>query len=338
MPALDVFKADAFSMASLTNAVNRLPYKPRLLGALGVFSGTPIRTTTAYVEERLGKLSLLPTAARGTISDARIAPRRRVKAFTVPHVPQYQTVMADDVQNIRAFGSETELESLAGYLNEQLAGMRDNHEATMEYHRIGAVKGTILDADGSTAIYDLYAEFGITQTALTFTSATQDYKEVTSSAIRAIGDAMGNMVISNIICLCSDTYFDAVVTSDSVKNDYQRWRDGEFLRYSQLGPEWYTAAANGFDYGNILHINYRGQIGDVPFIPADTAYYFPVGAGNFKEIYAPADMNGAVNTLGQPVYASQKMLDHEKGVELHTQANHLMMNDTPGSSIVATLA
>ena len=98
MPMIDVFGTPEFSMANLTTAINALPYKPKLLGSMGVFQETPINTTVAKVEKREGKLSLLNTAGRGTVKDVRSQPDRVVRTFGLPHVPQFQTIMADDIK------------------------------------------------------------------------------------------------------------------------------------------------------------------------------------------------------------------------------------------------
>ena len=43
-----------------------------------------------------------------------------------------------------------------------MAEMTTKMDATLEHLRIGAIKGQILDADGSAVIYDLFTEFGVT--------------------------------------------------------------------------------------------------------------------------------------------------------------------------------
>ena len=338
MAQINAFTADAFNSASLTAAVNRLPHKPRLTQMLNIFSPKSIRTKVALVEEKLGKLGLVSTAGRGTVGDVRSSPRRRKIPFNVPHIPLYQTVMADDIQDIIAFGSDTELMQLAAYVNEQQQGMKDDLDATQEYHRIGAIKGTILDADGSSTIYDLYAEFGITQTEVDWTSGTDAPSSFLPTIIRSTADAMGDAMFGQIFALCGNTYFDAMTSDAEVKAAYDRWRNGEFLRMSQLGPEWYTVAMNGFEYQGIYFVNYRGQVGDVKFIPDVEAYYLPTQSeGLFQEIMAPADMFPWTNTPGQRYYASQEPISHNKGVELHQQSNFLAMNTTPGAVIKSTV-
>lgn len=338
MATIDAFTADAFSMTSLTAAVNRLPHKPSLLKTLGLFQEVPIRTTIAMVEERLGKLALISTAARGSTNDVRQAPRRRALNFNVPHVPYFESIMADDIQNIRAFGSETELEAMSVYVNDQLQGMKNDHDATQEFHRMGALQGVILDGDGVTTIYDLYTEFAIDQPTEDWTSASEDPNDVINPIIRTIASALGNEPFGQIFALCSDTYFDALTKNTTINTAYERWRNGEYLRMSALGPDWYSIAANGFEYRNVYFLNYRGIIGDVPFIAAGDAYYFPTNVpGMFQEIMAPADFMETVNTRGQRYYAKQEPIAFNKGIELHTQSNILAMNTTPGAVVKSSL-
>lgn len=339
MASMDVFNSDAFSMTSLSSAIMTAPYKPRLLGNLGLFTEVPIRTPTAFVEKKGNKLAILHTANRGTVKNPRSTIMRDAYPFTVPHIPQYQTILADDIFGVRAFGSETELQAMGSYVNDQLIGMRDNHEVTWEYHRVGALKGEILDGDNSTVIYNLFTEFGLSQTTVAWYSTDTTFADTCTEIIRTIADKLGNDNFGQITALCGNDYFDAIVGHDSMADAYDRWRDGEFRRVSHLGPEWYSVAANGFMYQNILFINYRGKIDDVTFIPDDEAYYFPIGVPQlFQEIVAPANFMETVNTRGQRLYVKQKRMDYDMGVELHSQSNYLAMCTRPDVVIKSTWA
>ena len=48
-------------------------------------------------------------------------------------------------------------------VNKKLALSAFDLDATLEFLRIGALKGIILDADGSTVIFNLFTEFGVVQ-------------------------------------------------------------------------------------------------------------------------------------------------------------------------------
>jgi hypothetical protein len=80
----------------------------------------------------------------------------------VPHLEREAKIYADEVQGVRAFGSEDANLVVQTLVDDRLADLRAMHEVTLEYHRAGAVQGKILDADGST-IYNLFNEFGLAQ-------------------------------------------------------------------------------------------------------------------------------------------------------------------------------
>lgn len=337
MASLDIFNDNAFSMASLTAAMEVAPYQPQLLGRLGLFKEDPIRTVTAFVEKRAGRLHLLHTAARGTVKDVRSASKRTMIPIEVPHVPYYQSVLAGDIQNVRAFGSETELEAVSSYINEQLIAMRKDHEVTQEYHRVGALQGIVYDADGTTELVDLFDIFDLTRIEVNFASTASSFATICTQIIREIAGALGSASFNQIVALCGNDYFDGVVSHASTQDAYDRWRNGEFKRVSMLGPEWYSAAANGFEFQNILFINYRGNIDDITFVADDEAYYFPTGVMDmFKEVLAPADFMETVNTAGKRFYAKQRMIEFDKGVELHTQSNTLAICTRPNAVIKST--
>lgn len=339
MASIDIFNNSAFQVTGLTAAIETAPYKPRLLGSLGIFEQDSIRTTTAFVDRKQNKIRILNTANRGTMRDVRSSNPRTAIPLIVPHVPYYQTIIADDIQNIRAFGSESELESVAKHVNVQLRGMRDDHEVTHEYHRVGALKGQVLDGDATTVLYNFYTLFGVSQTTVAWYSTDISMAPTITGVIRLIADKLGADVPDRIVALCGNSYFDALTQHPSMLASYDRWRDGEFKRESYIGKAWYRAAANGFGYQNVLFLNYRGKVGDVTFIADNEAYFFPTGIPEmFKEVAAPADFMETVNTLGKKVYAKQQRMPFDKGVELHTQSNVLTVCTRPDLVIKSTWA
>lgn len=338
MAAIDVFNTDAFSMFSLTASINKAPYQPKFLRDLGIFQTRPVDTVTVAVEDRQGTLALIPTQARGSGDNVRTDDPRTIRDFRVPHVPYYSRIGADDIQNTRAFGSMTALEAIGNKVNDRLLMMRRDHEATHEYHRIGAIQGQVLDADGSTVIYNYFTEFGETETDVPFNFTLSDpFKEtVCAPVIRNMSDALGMTPYTKIIGVCGDQYFDELTQHSSVTTAYERWMNGEFLRSTQLGPE-YAVGMQGFDFGNITFVNYRGSIDGVNFIPTGECRFIPVGVPDlFLEVVAPGDMVETVNTMGQSFYAKQEIESMGKGIKLHTQSNVLMLPTRPKALILST--
>src|SRR5882724_5159609 len=122
MPTMDVFNSNAFSTISLTNAVEKVPYLPSLLGDLGIYDPVPVRTQTVEVEERSGVLSLIQTTPRGAPMRERTTEKRNMRNFSTQRLAEGSTIRADEIQNIRAFGSETELMQVQDEVMRRLNG------------------------------------------------------------------------------------------------------------------------------------------------------------------------------------------------------------------------
>lgn len=330
MPTLDIFNDDAFSLASLTEAINTGDHLPQRLQELGLFSEEGITTTSAMIEQKGATLSLVPSGMRGAPADATAGDKAKLIPFPTVHLPQRAAILADTIQNLRAFGSETELESMQTVVNGRLTKLRRNIDATIEFHRMGAIKGQVLDADGSTVLLDLYTAFGVTQQTHNMALGTTGTKVRTEvvKAKRKMEDALGALMYRGVRVFCSPDFFDALVSHGAVEAAYDRWMDGEMLR---------NDPRNGFYYGGAYFEEYRGSVSGVPFIASGDAYMVPEGVPDlFVTHYAPADYNEAVNTIGLPYYAKQEVMRMDKGIEVEAQSNPLCLNTRPRAVIKLT--
>ena len=165
------FENPGFSMASLTAAINLLPNRYGRLEQLNLFPAKPVRTRQIIVEEYAGRLNLLPTRAPGSPGTVGERGKRNLRSFVIPHIPHDDVVLPEEVQGLRAFGSETEMEAIGGVMARHLETMRNKHAITLEHLRMGALKGKILDADGSELV-DLFDEFDITAQSVSFEFST----------------------------------------------------------------------------------------------------------------------------------------------------------------------
>lgn len=336
MPMLDVFNADAFTMQSLTAAFIKQPYQPMRLGELGLFQAAGVRTTTVDVEERDGQLSLIQTSPRGAAApDPLGAAKRKVRSFKVFHLERDAKIYADEVQNIRAFGSETELQQVEALVQERLAELRPMHEVTLEYHRVNAVRGLLLDADGSTLL-NLFTEFGVSQQThdIALSNAATDVRNEVVAAIRKSEDELGGTVATGYRGFCSAGWFDALVAHAKVV-DALKYQESAMLR---------SDLRRGFEFGGVVWEEYRGSVakpggGSAAFIEANVAYLVPVAAPSiFITRYAPADYEETVNTLGLPLYA--KTVADPSGLNkyrlINTQSNPICLCLRPRAVVKLT--
>lgn len=327
---LDIFNDDAFSVVSLTESINLLPYMPARLGQLNLFRQVPVRTPTAVIEFREGKLVLIPTQARGSRENVVGSGKRNVRTLSIPHLPLDAAVLADDVMGIRAFGSEDQLEPISAVVNEKLEQLKQSHELTWEWHRMGALTGVVLDADGTSELYNLFDLFNVTETEVEFDFTDEDTVKLGAESLkRTMRHKMGGIPYTGIHALCGDQFWDALVTSAAAKAAYNRWNDGQFFREGQ----------SAFPWCGITWENYDGYLNDdFNFIDPEVARFFPTGSPNlFQVALAPADFMETVNTLGQPYYAKQERMPFDKGVNIHSQSNPLHFCTRPQVLIKGTM-
>src|SRR5690349_21455951 len=130
MATMDVFKADAFSMMSLLQALENIDYKPQFLGSLNLFDDMPQRTRVVAIESRDDTLNLIPVSPVGAPLDEMGSQKRKVRNFNTYRIAKGSTILADELQGIRAFGSETELEQVQVEVARRLARLTNDVELT----------------------------------------------------------------------------------------------------------------------------------------------------------------------------------------------------------------
>jgi hypothetical protein len=330
------FNNPAFSMSSLTAAINIIPNRFGRIEALKIFPDKPVRTRQVMVEEQNGVLNLLPTMPVGAPGTVGTRAKRSLRSFVVPHIPHDDVVLPEEVQGIRAFGSETEMQTIASVMARHLQTMRNKHAITLENLRMGALKGVILDADGSV-IYNLFDEFGITPAVINFdlANASANVKKACANVLRHFEDNLKGEFMTAVHCLCSPEFFDALTEHPKVKDAFA---------YSQQRAVLIDDMRAGFTFGGVTFEEYRGQATDMNgvtrrFIAAGEAHAIPLGTvDTFSTYFAPADFNETANTLGQALYAKQEPRKFERGTDLHTQSNPLPMCHRPGVLVKLTMA
>lgn len=328
----DIFNNDAFSLVGLSKAIVDTPFVPGRVGELGIFTNEPIATTSVALERVGTTLSLVSSAPRGSQGKPYTSDKRSVMNVGVVHLPQRASIVADEVQNIRAFGTDSELETAQKVMNKKLAKMRRDIDATLEWQRIGAIKGQILDADGTTVLADMNTLFGLgfqTQSMVLGTAGT-NVRDKLVAAKRKVEAALGGLGYSGLRVLCSPAFMDTLCSHSKVEAAYANWSSNEFLR---------TDHRAGFNFAQVTFEEYRGAVGGNNFITDGDAWMIPEGVPElFTTYFGPADYMETVNTLGLPYYAKQEMMDFNKGIMIEAQSNPISICTRPNAIVKLTVA
>jgi len=334
---LNPFEHSAFNMVSLTAAINILPNNYGRIREMNLMPGKGERTRTVIIEEKNGILNLLPTQPVGSPGTVATKAKRKVRPFAIPHIPHDDNIDPSEYDGIRAFGSDSAIAALAQILNEHQQSMRNKHAITLEHLRMGALKGVILDADGSV-IYDLYKEFEIAKKTIAFKFSDKKTEVRTQclNVTRHIEDNLLGEVMTGVHVLCGEQWFDALVEHPRVQEAFKYHQEAA----GRLGGD----PRKGFSFGGIMFEEYRGKASDAegkihPFIDTDKAHAFPTGTMNtFKTLFAPADFIETANTIGVELYARQEPCKFGRGIDLHTQSNPLPLCMRPGVLVELTMS
>ena len=297
---------------------------PGYISSTGLFSESSVATTAVSIEEKNNILTLIAPTPRGGPGHTLPKIRRTLRMIAIPHFEINDAIMAEEVQGVRPFGQETGTESVMTKVGERMQVAGQSLEYTQEHARIGAVKGVITYADGSTT--DIYKEYDLTVPTefdmnLDATAADGSLRAQCAAIIRSMGTALDGQPFSGITALTGDQFFDALIKNAEVRQTYLNYQAAADLRapYVQAGQVW-----GQFEFGGILWVNYRGYAMGQPMIETTKAYLFPTGVPDlFKTIYAPADYIETVNTMGKPRYVKQYTMQNDKGVHMDTQMNAL---------------
>lgn len=335
MPTLDVFNQDAFSVVSLTDAINKLKFVPGRIGQLGIFAETAVPTTSVMVEEKNNVLTLVAPSPRGAPGQTLDKGKRAMRALVIPHFEINDAVYADEVQNLRPFGQESGLETVQRMVSDRMATHSQSMEATQEYSRVGAMKGLVTYADGSTL--DLFNTFGVSQLAeVAFdldnaTPAAGVLRKTCAKVWRTIANNLDGIPFSGLYAMCGDNFFDSLIAHPEVRASYLNQQEASDLRKGYVSGSGMNGMTFGsFQFGNIVWENYRGAVGGTQFVDPDKCHIVPMAPGLFRTVYGPADYIETVNTLGQRLYAKQYPMPNGKGQNLDVQTNALNYCTRPG--------
>lgn len=322
---------DLFTTATLTASINKLPPLSTRAGALGIFEEEGVTTTTVVIESRDGRLFLVPNLSRNDDPNPTRDNKRKRRSFETTHLPASGQLLPSDLQNFQAFGDNDETDYQAQVINNKLQTMKNSLEVTREFQRVGALRGRILDADGSV-IYDLFKEFAVPKKSIVVPLGvdTTNVRKLLMDAKRHSESKLTGAMVTGYKAFCGKDWFDAFVAHPSVEKAYAGYQEAA----DRLGGD----MRKGFTFGGIEFEEYNTTVSGQDFIPANIAQVFPLATGGVYKMYnAPANYNETVNTLGLPVYAKAEERKMGKGWDLEGQANPLAICTYPEALVELTM-
>lgn len=324
-----------YTVVEMTAAINKLPLMPLRLAPL--FDVQRVRTTAVELDIKKGRITLVRHQDRAAPAQSLVGQgtRREAKILATAHLPQSDVVAPEDVQDVRAFGGNEPVSAVT-VVNEKLQCIKNNLEMTKELHRLGAVQGVIMDADGKTVLHNLYSVFNCkkaTQDIAFPATAPEDGNPILANILRAkrsLETGMGGVPFQRVECLVGKDFYDKLTGHELVRKLWEGWME----RQSSFGDnDW---RKRGFPYGGVMFYEASEVVGGLTLVGADKGHMYPVGPGIFSHYYAPANWMETANTYGQPFYARTEPLAHGRGHYIEGQSNPLTLCNFPEALVELT--
>lgn len=298
--SMAIFGGDTFSQASMARAINRRPYIPGMLDSIIGFETVSATSDTVYVTSRQRYVSLIRSTLRGAPIEMAAPEDKNARPLRIPRFAKGDKLFAHELANVMPFEDETDVDLAAAMVARKQEKLIDDAEATMELQRLGAVKGILLDTDGSTLV-NFFTEFGITPP--TDIDLTLDNLTMTIGDMRA---AVGNNLVIPIArasgagndqrfrlkAICGDAFWFALTGHPAMEKTYLNYTAAAELRGERL---W-----ESFLFGGVEWFHYRGTDDNSTIaVATNKALVFPVGVpGMWQHIMGP--MNESIPLMGQP--------------------------------------
>ncbi|QWG17853.1 major capsid protein [Bradyrhizobium sediminis] len=343
----DLFSGDAFTMQSLSAAINEVDHIPGRAGQLVFASQDVLKpvNTLSVVIERVGEdLKLIQTTARGAPAEKLLGDKRSMISLDIPHIQLEDTIYADSVQNVRQFGTSNQLTTVESAVNKSLTKIAHRLDFTLEHHRLGAVLGVIRDADGSV-LTDIYSAFGYLNSLgfaapepfnFDLNNPAVDVRLKAQDVTRYMRRHAKTILPRDALpwAFCGDNFFDKLISHADVKDAYR----GSDNAAAVLGGNY---AFGVFEHGGIVWENYQGSDDNstIAVDPNECRFFFANAPELYSESYAPADYIETVNTPGLPRYAKIAVdPKFQKFVELEAQTNPLPLCLRPATLCKGTIS
>ncbi|MGL5589088.1 MAG: major capsid protein [Aeromonas veronii] len=317
-----------FTVQNLTASINRIKTIRTRLAELGIFEEKGITTTHADIEFKDGKLTLVTEKERGEDGDSVDRGERDSHPVKAIHLPLLNKILADELQNVRAFGEEYANDEGGEQFDEVIAELhelqKESLELTLEMLRFGALRGKVYGAKGNL-ILDLFKLFGLdeaaTQDVIDF-DAPNGVRNALAEALRTSKKHQNGVKASRYVGLMSASFTDKMLEDEGFRKAFDRYKDSDHYRNN---------VREGFLWDGIYWEEHTEEKPDgTPFVDEGTALLIPVGnRGLFLTRFAPANYAETVNRKGLPFYSKGEPMKFDKGIEIEAQSNPINVCTSP---------
>lgn len=328
---------DNTKVVDQTKAIERVPAKPGLIGALGLFRGEAVSSDAVTFDVRANSLSILDDKLRNVDNKNAMAPEQYdIHTLAIPHYPISNVIGREKLAGVRGFGKEGEVMIATAVANE-LERQAERHDVHEEFLKASmAINGTVVTAHYGSI--NMATEFGVVRP-----TQELDPANILATLRAATGKSKAGLMTggraNGYVALMGADMFEALLTSADVKTAYQFSQgNGNPLR-NELGT-----VANGysmFRMGNVDFILYddsfSNKAGVQVNVLASTAGVLLPRAEIGRVFYGPASTLSGLGSFGSKRFATSYRDPKDRYIEVESEQSTLAINEQFGATVALTL-
>jgi hypothetical protein len=326
-----------YTGTQLTEQIEVIPPLYGLLAELDIFPSEGSVSRIVEMRYEYHQLRVLPAKERGAPATPALPRTAKTIFIEVPHFPSLDLITPEDIQDILIQMQDVKrLTTVEEEVAKRLMDIKASHDITREWLRANALQGNLVDGN-SQNILSMAQVFGITLVTQDFVlgTTTTDMNAVCQAIWQSITVNLRGEVMTGIEAIVDPTFFERFVSHTNVKQYYLNAEQAIMLsmiaRQERQGNMW----GREFQFGRILFREYYGaapvktsptaaSLTSTPFWASTTGTAYPRGTRKmFRTYNAPAHDLRFVNTKGNEIYVSPRILEHGEGIELKSESNPL---------------
>jgi hypothetical protein len=309
---LNIFRNDAFSYANLRRMVDNTPYVPGLLGDMKLFDPKPTTSEFIIIYEEDGNIRLIPMTERGAPDIQQVRDQGRFYALKTRRLAKMDSVRASEFLNIgnTALPETVRAREASTVVAKRTGQLQRDMEMTKELHRLGAIQGKLMDADGTTVAYDYFAEFGISAPPLIdvdFAGLSEEefmmffQMNFYTPMMLSLGEKR-RTAQTYVGAIVGDGFWLKLQTHPGFREIWKLNMQAQAVARA-MNPLVMPNQWQRVDFGGVTWINYQGSTGGEISVPFNEARFFPVNAIDVFDVYwSPGETFDQVREAGKPAY------------------------------------